>query len=89
MIQPRTLLTAVVAVTALALFAGTGAAVPTENPGADAGASDGAGLPDELPDPVPDFVSSILDAIGQFVDGILNGNPGDEVSDSAGNEVDG
>lgn len=80
MIQPQTVLTAVVALTALALFADMGAAVPTENPDSDIGASDGAGLPD----PVPDFVSSILDAVGGFLQGAIDGLLGPVVSELAG-----
>lgn len=43
------------------------------------------GPPDGPAGAVPDFVSSILDVIVQFVEGELDGDPGDENSGIASN----
>ncbi|SFR89268.1 hypothetical protein SAMN05216559_0602 [Halomicrobium zhouii] len=82
----NSLLTAGVFVAVICLLTGSVAAAPAAS--ATDETSGAVGPPGDLPDPVPEFVTSILDAIGQFLDGTLGGNPGDEVSESAGNGVD-
>lgn len=47
------------------------------------------GPPGGLPEQVPDFVADVLDAVGQFVNGLMEENPDEEVSGSAGDGVDG
>lgn len=44
-----------------------------------------AGPVTDLPEPVPDFVEDLLGSIKKFVDGTLDNDLGDRVSDLAGN----